>query len=54
MDKFEVERRLMEEIGGNIHLTPVDRDHIYSEEEYQETKAFILKLDKEAKKREQK
>ena len=50
MDKYDVERRLMEEIGVNIHLTPVDRDHIYSEEEYQETKEFIISLDKKAKK----
>lgn len=54
MDKYEVEKRLMEELGGNIHLNPVDRDHIYSEEEYQETKAFLMKLDSDAKKKETK
>ena len=45
MDKYEVEVRLAEELGGNIHLNPLDRNHIYSEEEYQELKAFIIRLD---------
>lgn len=54
MDKYEVEIRLAKELGGNIHLTPVDRDHVYSEEEYQETKAFIMSLDKKTKKKETK
>lgn len=44
MDRFEVMQRLSEDLGTYIHISFVDPNHIYSEEEYQELKEQFSRI----------
>lgn len=49
MDRFEVMQRLSQDLGTYIHISFVDPNHIYSEEEYQELKEQFIKIFKNLK-----
>ncbi|HHA4396195.1 TPA: hypothetical protein ACOBTX_000021 [Enterococcus faecium] len=49
MNKFEVEKRLTEELGGYVHLNDGGKEVFYSEEDYQQLKQFFIEMDKKHK-----
>lgn len=46
MNKFEVEKRLTEELGSYVHINPAREEALYTEEDYQALKTFFIEMDK--------
>lgn len=46
MNRFEFMERLSKELGSYIHISFVNPDSDFSEEEYQESKEYFLNLEK--------
>lgn len=46
MTKFEVEKRLAEELGSYVHINSTRKEALYTEEDYQQLKAFFIEMGK--------